>query len=79
MKEIEEMLKAEIQNVEPMVMTAQDTHNFNSATKCCLRNGELGQDRVRDHDHLTGEYRGAAQRLMAKEGLDDAIQVWLSG
>jgi len=60
MKGLEDELKGQIQAVEPMVMTTQDTHDFNTATKCCLCNGCLGKDKVRDHDHLTGKYRGAA-------------------
>lgn len=60
MKELEEDLKAQIQEVTPMDLTAQEERSFQAADKCCLCNGRLGKDRVRDHDHLTGRYRGAA-------------------
>lgn len=34
--------------------------NFISAAVCHICEGELNEDRVRDHCHLTGKYRGAA-------------------
>jgi len=43
-----------------MNMSAQDHHNFKTAINCCVCGGVLGADRVRDHDHTTGNYRGAA-------------------
>lgn len=33
---------------------------FQTATHCHICEEELGTDRVRDHCHLTGKYRGAA-------------------
>ena len=43
-----------------MVITEQQEQEFQAATQCHICNSELGADRVRDHDHLTGAYRGAA-------------------
>ena len=60
MKQIEADLMQEIKAVEPMVMTKQDEGNFRCAKQCCYCKKDLGSDRVRDHDHLTGKYRGAA-------------------
>ena len=67
MKEVEEMLMEKIKAVEPMVMTAQDKTNFQCATCCCLCKKPLGKDKVRDHDHLTGKYRGAAHSVCNME------------
>ena len=46
-------------------MTEEDTLNFSNATKCYLCKTSLYNDDgefkgVRDHDHKTGDYRGAA-------------------
>lgn len=45
---------------KPLVMTAADEREFKTAKSCYLCGGELGKDRVRDHNHMTGKYRGAA-------------------
>ena len=44
----------------PIEMTPQDTINHECATNCYLCKKALNGDSVRDHDHLTGKYRGAA-------------------
>ena len=56
-----------------LIMTPQDINEFNRAMKCRFCHGpfeyyprENGQDikfkdKVRDHDHLTGRFRGAAR------------------
>ncbi|XP_020912011.1 uncharacterized protein LOC110249773 [Exaiptasia diaphana] len=38
----------------------KDTISFKNATHCHICEGELGEDKVLDHCHLTGKYRGAA-------------------
>ena len=45
---------------KPMTITKQDKISFKQAEYCSLCGGELGEDRVRDHCHFTGKYRGAA-------------------
>lgn len=42
-------------------MTDEDKHDFQIATTCniCHRKGFPNGNKVRDHDHLTGKYRGA--------------------
>ena len=42
-----------------MILTNDDITNFNNATKCNICNNSLGEDKVKDHDHITGKYRGA--------------------
>ena len=60
MKELEQMLTPLVKAVVPMVMTEQDQQDFGCASSCCLCKKPLQGDKVRDHDHLTGKYRGAA-------------------
>ena len=49
-------------NIEPkkMIFTKEDEKQFNTASDCWICGEELGNDRVRDHCHYTGRYRGAA-------------------
>ena len=43
-----------------MVFTKEDEKQFKTASDCWICGEELGNDRVRDHCHYTGSYRGAA-------------------
>ena len=43
-----------------MIFGEKEADDFNNATDCWICKGELGLDKVRDHCHLTGRYRGAA-------------------
>lgn len=45
-----------------MVMTVNDRKSFANATDCHICGEELGHDKVRDHCHITGKYRGAAHK-----------------
>ena len=60
-KWLEEDVKA-IANIKPkqMIFTEEDRKQFNKASDCWICWEELGNDRVRDHCHFTGRYRGAA-------------------
>ncbi len=61
----ESLLKEEQQiceilsEVKPMNLTPDQERSFQEAICCHICDEEL-EDRVRDHDHLSGEYRGAA-------------------
>ena len=46
-----------------LIPTPQEQEELINAQKCHICNQELGKDRVRDHCHFTGEYRGAAHNL----------------
>ncbi|GFW13497.1 uncharacterized protein TNCV_1209631 [Trichonephila clavipes] len=46
--------------VKLMVFSMTDEENFKSSTLCSICENPLNGDAVRDHDHLTGAYRGAA-------------------
>ena len=58
---LEEDVKA-IANIEPkeMIFTEEDREQFNKASDCWICGESLGNDRVRDHCHFTGRYRGPA-------------------
>ena len=60
-KWLEEDVKA-IANIEEkeMIFTEEDREQFNKASDCWICGEELGNDRVRDHCHYTGRYRGPA-------------------
>jgi len=47
-------------NSKPMRMTRKDWDAHNSATICHVCEKALNGDSVRDHCHITGDYRGAA-------------------
>lgn len=44
-----------LQTKKPIQMTPADEHNFKTSVFCFFCDKELGSDRVRDHDHLTGK------------------------
>ena len=58
---LEEDVKA-IANIKPkeMIFTEKDRKEFNKASDCWICGEALGNDRVRDHCHYTGRYRGPA-------------------
>ena len=47
-------------HTKKIIFGKQEAKDFNNATKCWICRGELGPDKVRDHCHLTGRYRGPA-------------------
>ena len=60
-KWLEEDVKA-IANIKPkqMIFTEEDRKQFNKASDCWICGEYLGNDRVRDHCHFTGRFRGPA-------------------
>ena len=60
-KWLEEDVKA-IANIEEkeIIFTEEDRKHFNKASDCWICVEYLGNDRVRDHCHFTGRYRGPA-------------------
>ena len=49
-----------LEKTKPIAMTPEDQKNFDEATYCHICHEMMGDDRVRDHDHVSGKYRGAA-------------------
>ena len=52
----------EIANIpeKKMIFKIQEQQQYEKETKCWICKGELNNDKVRDHCHFTGKYRGAA-------------------
>ena len=46
-----------------MTMTMHDTLVYDNSTLCHTCYEELGEDRVRDHCHLSGKFKGAAHEV----------------
>uniref|UniRef100_UPI0035CF2072 endonuclease domain-containing protein n=1 Tax=Bartonella sp. CL48QHWL TaxID=3243535 RepID=UPI0035CF2072 len=44
----------------PLTMTDEDWQKYQLETHCYYCNQPLGYDKVKDHDHYCGRYRGAA-------------------
>ena len=56
----ERKIKAVLDNPRAMRMTQEDRQAYNNATTCHVCEKPLEGDSVRDHCHITGQYRGAA-------------------
>jgi len=61
--ELEKKYRAKLKDVKPMHLTREEEEAFKLATKCHICELPLKKDRVRDHDHLTGEFLGAAHDI----------------
>ena len=46
--------------MKKMIFGKEEAERFNKETKCWICKEDLGNDKVRDHCHFTGKYRGAA-------------------
>ena len=46
-----------------MIMTMHDKLVYDNSTLCHICDEKLGIDRVRDHCHLSGKFRGAAHEV----------------
>lgn len=60
-KDVVDIYKILSQN-KPMVLTKKDETEFEKASRCHICEDLLWGDKVRDHCHITGRYRGAAHR-----------------
>jgi len=49
-----------LHKIVPIRMTLNDQQNFDSSLNCSICQKDLGTDRVKDHCHFTGRFRGAA-------------------
>ena len=52
-----------IETPNPMEFTVEDELSYTNATECHICSKPLGEDRVRDHCHITGIYRGDAHSI----------------
>ena len=56
----ESKIKEVLSKPRSLKMTPEDWEAFNTATSCHVCEKPLQQDKVLDHCHITGKYRGAA-------------------
>lgn len=59
----EDMLLEIVKQNKAMIITPDQENDFKQAENCYLCSKPLGDDRVRDHDHITGLYRGPAHNI----------------
>ena len=59
LKEADDIMKI-MEDIVPMKLTPAQEKEFRKSDTCFLCGGGFDGDKVRDHDHLTGEFRGAA-------------------
>jgi len=57
---IRNQLMIRLDTINPMVITLEQQKEFEEAKICWLCENVLNEDKVRDHDHVTGRYIGAA-------------------
>lgn len=59
----QKMIKNEFN--KDMILTVKDKVDFKKATKCYICEEEYNSEdiKVRDHDHITGKYRGSAHQV----------------
>ena len=60
LEEEQKYINEKLDFVEPMRIENEEEQMFQDAVDCHICGYELGADRVRDHCHLTGKFRGAA-------------------
>ena len=61
-KNIKEIYK-EFKFPKSMIMTMQDKTAYDNSPLCHICYEELGEDRVRDHCHLSGKFSGTAHEV----------------
>ena len=47
---------------KPIIMTQADEENYNNTNTCWTCTQEISENKVRDHCHITGKFRGAAHK-----------------
>lgn len=57
------LLEEKLKKVVPMKISEKEKRAYEEAEDCYLCDGALGEDRVRDHCHLCGAYRGALHNI----------------
>ena len=63
----------EIQPSKLLMMRLEDIEAFNAATVSHICNQPLNGDSVRDHDHITGLFRGAAHESRLQSAISGSI------
>ena len=53
--QVQQFIFNELEEKEPIQMTDDDEASFHAAESCWICNETLDDDKVRDHDHMTGK------------------------
>ena len=61
-----------------MIMTTHDKLVYDNSTLCLICDEELGKDRVRDHCHLSGKFRGAAHEIWNLTSFQSISQLYFT-
>ena len=56
--EAKQLFDEYISTAKPMLLTATESQSFTNTTSCHICTNPLGEDKVQDHCHITGNYRG---------------------
>jgi hypothetical protein len=59
-KELNKELAVALKTCKEMIITPEQEEEFNTCINCYYCGQELGEDRVKDHNHYNGLYRGAS-------------------
>ena len=59
---------------KPLIFSTEDSLSFTNATTCHICANQLADDRVRDHCHITGSYRGAAHSVCNLNAMGISLQ-----
>ena len=60
---LQQLFDEYIATPKQMLLTATESQSFSNATICHICTKPLGGDKVRDHCHITGNYRGEAHNV----------------
>lgn len=58
--DVRDLIREDLGDPAPMIISEAQQLEFDQATNCWICGKRLGEDRVRDHDHVSGDYRGPA-------------------
>ena len=62
MEQEEERIRDDLEQPAAMSLSREEEQQFQDATTCWICDKPL-LDRVRDHDHVSGDFRGAAHQV----------------
>ena len=78
LKSIEYEIMKIFYDEKPLIMTDRDQQEFTKTLDCYFCQKPLNSDKVRDHCHISGKYRGAAHRncnLQAKQSFKIPLMI----
>ena len=64
MRQLQQQCVAKLSKIKNLVMTKEDEDRYAQINRCHLCNKVMtSTDKVRDHDHITGLFRGGAHSV----------------